>query len=66
MNQWKTTKRKLLLVLIYFISRGNILNNIVNLPYGPQTIIIATKKHKKLFNVKKSEPRSGVYLLALV
>ena len=30
-------------VYINFISRGNILNNIVNLPYGPQTITIATK-----------------------
>jgi len=28
---------------IDFISRGNILNNKVNLPYGPQTITIATK-----------------------
>jgi len=26
-----------------FISRGNILNNKVNLPYDPQTITIATK-----------------------
>ena len=30
-------------IYIDFISRGNILNNIVNLPYGPQTITIATK-----------------------
>ena len=29
---------------IDFISRGNILNNKVNLPYGPQTITIATQK----------------------
>ena len=28
---------------IDFISRGNILNNNVNLPYGPQTITLATK-----------------------
>jgi len=30
-------------IYIDFISRGNILNNKVNLPYGPQTIAIATK-----------------------
>ena len=39
------------------LSRGNIVNNKVNLPYGPQTITIATKKNKKLLKVKKSEPR---------
>ena len=51
MNKWKTTKektRKILLVLIDFMSRGNILNNIVNLPYGPQTIMIATKKKQEI------------------
>ena len=43
-------------VYIDFISRGNILNNIANMP-----ITIATKKHKKLLKVKKSDPRSGVF-----
>ena len=42
-------------VYIDFISRGNILNNIANMP-----ITIATKKHKKLLKVKKSDPISGV------
>ena len=42
-------------VYIDFISKGNILNNIVNM-----SITIATKKHKKLLKVKKSDPRSGV------
>ena len=38
------TKLKTKSCTIYiFISRGNILNNKVNLPYGPQTITIATK-----------------------
>jgi len=32
---------------IDFISRGNILNNNVNLSYGPQTITIATKHTRK-------------------
>ena len=43
-------------VFIDFISRGNIhsLTVVVNLPYVPQTIIIATK-HKKLSKFKKSD-----------
>ena len=37
---------------------GTNLTIVVNLPYSPQTITIATqKKHKKLLNVKKSDPK---------
>ena len=34
------------------------LNNIVNLPYGRQTITSATKK---LLKIKKSDARTGVW-----
>ena len=35
------------------MSRGNILNNIVSLPYGPHTITIATKKKIWSFDQNK-------------
>ena len=38
----------------------NILNNIVNLTYGPQTNTIATQKNTQILKVKKSDPKFGV------
>ena len=42
-----------LIVYIYFISRGNLLNNKVNLPYGPQTITIATKHTTNYYKLRR-------------
>ena len=38
----KTASCTIYIYIYIYISRGNILNNKVNMPYGPQTITIAT------------------------
>ena len=40
---------------IYFISRGNILNNKVSLPYGPQTITMATKHTGNCYKLRVTQ-----------
>jgi len=40
---YKRVNGMVLVLYIDFISRGNILNDKVNLPYGPQIITFATK-----------------------
>ena len=63
------TKLKTKSCTIYiFISRGNILNNKVNMPYGPQTIKKCNKTHNTLLTVKSthlscSEKSSGTQVL---
>ena len=61
-SDFVTHKKPKLYLCLYidFISRGNILNNKVYLPYGPQTIKLQQNTtHNKLLKVK-SDPWSGV------